>query len=202
MKACLPKLAHLLAVLASLFLSLQDAHACACCTNTGQRHDAVETLDSDRLDEIGRLRFGPVAQLFTGEADPDMIEGIATPSSRYNLRVAQEKDRWVFTFRDKSGRSGTLVLAMPKSISVLAVDPCSGEREGGTGPSLYREWKLTSRAAGTGVFAPGMGKTQRITLVLQGHGNSCASASDFTHWTLAVSGPVARYHLFGALLQP
>ena len=195
-------LAVLCGALVGLAVSLQAAYACACCTHTGQRHDAVGPLDPGKRDEIGRLRFRPVAHLFTGEADPDMIKGIAAQSSQYNLRVKHEKGRWVFAFRDKNGRSGTLVLAMPKSIAVLEVDPRRGERKGGIGPSLYREWKLTSRAAGTGIFAPGMGETQRITLVLQGNGNSCASAGDFTHWTLAVSGPVARYHLFGELIQP
>jgi hypothetical protein len=182
--------------------SAQEGHACACCTNVGQRHEAVEALDPAKLEEIGRLRFAPEAQLFTAEADPDMVKGIAARRAQFGLGVKQEKDRWVFTFRDKDGRSGTLTLAMPKSIAVFAVDPRRGEREGGTGPALYREWKLTAPAMGTGIFAPGMGKGQRLTLVLQGHGNSCASAGDFTHWTLVVSGPVATYHLFGKLKRP
>jgi hypothetical protein len=180
---------------------MAKAQACACCTSTGQRHDAVESLTPDRLDEIDRLRFGPTAQLFTGEAEPADINGITEPSSRYELRVAQENARWTFAFRDKNGRSGTLVLSVPKSIAMLEVDPRRGERKGGTGPSLYREWKLTSRAAGTGIFAPGVGGEQKIALILQGHGNNCASAADFTHWTLAVSGPLASYHLFGTLVQ-
>jgi len=195
-------LAALLVALAGLAVGPQDARACACCTNTAQRYEAVETLSPDKLDEIGRLRFAPAAQLFTSEADPDMIRGIAAVHAEYVLQVARAQHRWVFTFRDKDGRSGTLVLALPKSIAVLAVDPRRGEREGGTGPSLYWEWKLTSPAVGTGIFEPGMGKTQRITLVFQGHGNSCASASDFTHWSLVVWGPAARYHLFGELLPP
>jgi hypothetical protein len=194
--------ALLAGMLAGLCVSIEEARACACCTNTGYRYDAIETLTSERIGEIDRLRFGPVASLFSGEADPADIKGITTPSAQYVLRVVREKARWVFTFRDKAGRSGTLALSRPGSISVLVVDPRRDEREGGTGPSLYREWKLTSPAAGTGVFAPSMGRAQRITLVLQGNGNGCASAADFTHWALVVSGPVARYHLFGKLVQP
>ena len=83
-----------------------------------------------------------------------------------------------------------------------ALDPRHGEREGGLGPALYKEWRLTAPAAGTGIFAPGVGRGQLVTLILQGHGNSCASAADFTHWTLVVSGPAAEYHLFGHLVQP
>jgi hypothetical protein len=188
--------------LAGMAAGVQEARACACCTNVGQRHEAVEALDSGTLEEIGRLRFAPEAKLFTAEADPDMVKGIAARWAQFDLGVKQEKDRWVFTFRDKDGRSGTLTLAMPKSIAVFAVDPRRDNREGGTGPALYREWKLTAPAMGTDIFAPGMGEGQRLTLVLQGHGNNCASASDFTHWTLVISGPVATYHLFGDLKQP
>lgn len=188
--------------LAGIAASVRETHACACCTNAGQRYEAVEALDSGRLDEIDQLRFAAVAKLYTGEADPDMIKGVAAASSRYDLKVKQGRDRWVFAFRNAGGRTGTLTLTLPKSIAVFAVDPRRGEREGGTGPALYREWKLTARAVGTGIFEPGMGEGQRLTLVLQGHGNSCASASDFTHWTLVVSGPVATYHLFGELTQP
>jgi hypothetical protein len=42
-----------------------------------------------------------------------------------------------------------------------------------------------------------MGPGQRITLILQAHGNNCTSADMATHWTLVVFGPKAEYHLFG-----
>jgi hypothetical protein len=197
---------HLVAfsiALAGLAASLDAAYACACCTSVGQRYEAVEALDSGKLDEIGRLRFHPMAELFTGEADADMVKGIEGASSaHFDLRVTQGKDRWVFVFRDKSGRTGTLTLAMPKSIAVLAVDPRRGGGTGGTGPALYREWKLTAAADGAGIFAPGMGRGQRLTLVLQGWGGGCAGPEEATHWTLAVAGPVAVFHLFGELKQP
>jgi hypothetical protein len=177
------------------------AHACACCTNTGQRNVGVYKLDGFRRSEIDQVRFGPVAHLYTGEADADAVKGIATPSLRYTLSVAQREDRWVFSFSAAEGRSGTLTLALPRSVSVFEVDPRRGEREGGLGPALYKEWRLTSPAAGTGMFAPGTGRGQLVTLILQGHGNSCASATDFTSWTLVVSGPIATYHLYGDLVQ-
>jgi hypothetical protein len=112
------------------------------------------------------------AQLFSGEGDPADIKGIAKSSGRYALRVSQETNRWVFDFRDKAGGLGTLTLAIPATVSIFEVDPRRGERPGGQGPTLYKEWKLTSAAAGTGIFAPGVGGGQRITLILQGHGNS------------------------------
>ena len=194
-------LALLCALFAGLAVSAHDAAACACCTNEGQRRVGVETLDSGKREEIGRLRFSADAQLFSGEGDPADIKGIAKSSGRYELHVAQEPNRWVFDFRDKAGGSGTLTLALPATISIFEVDPRLGERPGGHGPTLYKEWKLSSAAAGTGIFAPGVGSGQRITLILQGHGNSCTSSSDFTHWSIVVSGPKAQYTLFGDLQQ-
>ena len=57
----LRSLAPLAGALMSLCVGLQEAQACACCTNTGQRRDAVETLTPDRLDEIGRLEIDVAA---------------------------------------------------------------------------------------------------------------------------------------------
>jgi len=187
--------------LAALAVGAHDVAACACCTNQGQRRVGVEQLDSGKREEIDRLRFSADAQLFSGEGDPADTKGIVKSSGRYELHVAQETNRWVFDFRDKAGGSGTLTLTIPATVSIFEVDPRRGERPGGHGPTLYKEWKLTSAAAGTGIFAPGVGSGQRTTLILQGHVNSCTSSSDFTHWSIVVSGPKAQYTLFGDLQQ-
>lgn len=190
-----------LALVASVVAGVQEVAACACCTNEGQRQVGVRTFDSGKREEIGRLRFSADAELFSGEGDPADVKGIVKSSGKYELHVSQEANRWVFDFRDKAGGSGTLTLSLPASVSIFEVDPRLGERPGGHGPILYKEWTLTSAAAGTGIFAPGMGAGQRLTLVLQGHGNSCTSGDMLSHWTLAVSGPKASYHLFGEFLQ-
>lgn len=177
------------------------AWACACCTNQGQRYVGIAKLDSTLREEISRLRFMADAELYTGERDTSDIKGIANPSDKYELHVSQEASRWVFSFRDKAGRAGTLTLAIPATVSIFSVDPRLDEREGGTGPSLFKEWKLTSNAAGTGIFTAGMGSGQRITLIVQAHGNNCTSADMATHWTLMVHGPKAEYHFFGKFVQ-
>ena len=38
------------------------------------------------------------------------------------------------------------------------------------------------------MFAPGMGKRQRLTLILQAWGNCCTDPGEATHWTLRL-GP-------------
>ncbi len=65
---------------------------------------------------------------------------------------------------------------------------------------LYKEWKLTGEVTGTGAFSATNGVKQSLTLILQGRGNSCTSAVDFTHWTLVMEGPKGRYSLFGELV--
>ncbi len=178
----------------------RDALACACCTNVGQRNVGTSRLDSYKFGEISKLQFAGEARLFTGEADPSDVRGIATPAPRYQLSAAWQDNRLTFSFRDQEGRAGTLTLPRPVTLSVFEVDPRTQTVEGGSGPVLYKEWKLTGRATGTGIFSGGVGAGQLLSLILQGHGNSCTTAADFTHWTLAMLGPKASYTFFGDLV--
>ena len=59
---------------------------------------------------------------------------------------------------------------------------------------------VSAPASGSGVFQPGIASRQVLTLILQGGGNSCTSASDFSHWTLVMQGPQANYTLLGDLV--
>jgi hypothetical protein len=186
-------------VLAIVFLGPRTALACACCTDEGQRNVATVELDSGRRQEIESLRFGGKATLFTGAGDVEGVEGITTPSGSYDLTAKWLDNRLVFSFRDKGGRTGTLALARPNTVSVFEVDP-RNVPDKGHGPVLYKEWKLSAPAAGSGVFAPGTAPRQILTLIIHGHGNSCTSAIDFSHWTLVMQGPKANYTLFGNLV--
>jgi hypothetical protein len=190
-------------VLAGMLLGLGtiEAQACACCTNQGQRYTGVQRLDATRREQLGQLRFSAAATLYTGERDTGDIKGIATPALDYEMHVAQEGNRWVFDFRDKNGRTGTLTLPLPDIISIFEVDPRLDPREGGTGPSLYKEWVVSTKAAGTGIFAAGVRGNTRASLILQGHGNSCTGPENFGHWTLEVKGPNADFSFIGELVR-
>lgn len=194
-------------VLAALILlgAPGKALACACCTNQGQRYVEVEKLDAGRLDEIERLRFGKEARLYIGEAGVETIKGIQDPAERYDLSVNWDKTHpgktnLSFSLDNLSGRSGTLSLRLPQKISIFEVDPRDSADQG-TGPVLYKEWKLTGEVTGTGVFSGTNSSNQVLTLILQGRGNSCTSAADFTHWTLVMEGPNGSYSLFGDLVR-
>ena len=137
--------------------------------------------------------------LFTGEGDVEAVAGIATPSDSYDLTAKWVDNLLVFSFRDKAGRSGTLALARPKTVSLFEVDPRDSP-DVGQGPTLYKEWRLSSPATASGVFAAGAGSRQMLTLIIHGRGNNCTSDIDFSHWTLVMQGPKANYTLFGNLV--
>jgi hypothetical protein len=101
----------------------------------------------------------------------------------YYLQTAWNGNRFVFSFRDEKDRSGTLVLLRPKMLSSFGVDP-RNQPDRPNGPVLYKEWRLTSKATGTGVFTAGLGAGQALTLVLQGRGN--ITTPSFSHWMLVM----------------
>jgi hypothetical protein len=174
------------------------ARACACCSHQGQRNVNIETLDETKRAVLEELRFADKAELFLGEADADSAEGIANASSRYALKAEWRDSGIVFSLTGAEGGAGTLGLDLPDKISVFEIDP-RNQPDLGTGPPLYKEWKLTGKAKASGAFSAGNGHT--LTLIVQGGGNSCTSASDFGYWTLVMQGPKASYSLFGDLVR-
>jgi hypothetical protein len=197
-----PRVSLVVAIFAALLtLALpQHASACACCTHYGQRNVDVVALDGGKRAELESLRFGEKAQLLVGEGDPESVKGIASPSASYGLKSAWQGNQLVFDLRDAGGHAGTLTLSVPGKISIFEVDPRDSPDQG-SGPALYKEWKLTGKVTGSGVFSAGAGSNQLLTLIVQGRGNSCTSAGDFSHWTLVMEGPKANYSLFGDLVQ-
>jgi hypothetical protein len=191
------RLLPLIAVGAMLMMPA-PALACACCSHPGQRNVNVEPLEESKRVVLEELRFADKAKLYLGEADPDSVEGIAEASSRYALKAEWQNSAIVFSLTGENGGAGTLALDLPDKISVFEVD-LRNQPDLGTGPSLYKEWKLTSKAKATGAFSAGSGHT--LTLIVQGGGNSCTSASDFGYWTLVMQGPKANYSLFGDLVR-
>jgi hypothetical protein len=197
MTASIRSCAFALAVM--ILAGTRTALGCACCTHEGQRNVATVEIDSAKRQQIESLRYGGKATLFVGEGDVAAIEGIATPSGSYDLTAKWVDNLLVFSFRDSGGRSGTLALARPKTVSLFEIDPRDSP-DVGQGPILYKEWRLSSPAAGSGVFAPGASPRHMLTLVIQGRGNNCTSDLDFSHWTLVMQGPMANYMLFGNLV--
>ena len=191
----------------------REASGCACCTDFGQRNVGVQRLDAYKRDELERTRFLSEAELFLGARGPEDVQGIShseksSDSGRYKLSLTKHSDRWSFDFRGADAGTenigGVLTLTMPTVVSVFEIDPRREvpSPQDGHGPVLYKEWRLTSSAVGSGIFAAGISPGVKITLIVQGHGNSCTSAEDFTQWTLVIHGPTAEYSFFGGLVPP
>jgi hypothetical protein len=93
-----------------------------------------------------------------------------------------------------------LTFEVPATVTKFEVDPRdSDDAANGHAPVLYKEWRLTAAARGTGMFKGATGGDQQATLILHGRGNSCTDASQFNAWTLVLHGSKATATLFGTL---
>ncbi len=193
------------AVVFALCLSVSagtPALACACCSNEGQRYVETDKIDTYAAAQLAEMKFAATAHLYTGEADVESIKSVAAKSSDFTLAVAKSDSSWRFDLKQE-GAEGTLAFALPDRVTRFEVDPRATEGRGsGTGPTLYKEWRLTVTPRGTGIFAGATGGGQKATLILHGSGNSCTDASQFRAWTLVLHGPKDTVSLYGDLVAP
>jgi hypothetical protein len=191
-----------LAVLAGLLLLPGRAWACACCSNTGDYYTGFGRPSEHELGLLREMRFDGTAYLYLTEADmEESARGLASPSENYSLKGSLAGRAWKLSFR-QGGKSGTLDLPLPAQMSSYVVDIRDGQTSGGGGPLLYKEWRFEGRVSGTGLFKAGLAAPAKYFLVLQGRGNGCASAEDFTHWRLKITGRKADYAFYGELATP
>lgn len=104
---------------------------------------------------------------------------------------------WLFDFKDDKNKSGILNLSAPVSMVSYMVD-LREKKEGD--PVLYKEWRFQYNVSqGTGIFKAGVAPATKYFLVLQGRGNMCWAAEDFTSWRLEVTGKKADFAFYGDL---
>ena len=201
--SALPRWA-LAAAVASLALLARtpDARACACCSEPGQRVETTAAMQPYEKTELERLRFAKVAKLYLDAGGTAAVTGITDPAERYEVVQSRQGDVWTFALKDAKGHTGSLSFTLPANLESFFVDTHGGQQASAGGPVLYKEWRLGAALRATGVFTPGMTGSPTVRLVLQGSGNSCTQADQFSSWTLIVSGPKARYTLYGALSAP
>lgn len=183
---------------ASAIAAPDIALACACCSTPGQRTVEMVPLDASRRAALKKLRFTGQAELYMDERGEESHQGIGSDLSQYSLQTEWQGNRLVFNLNDGHGYAGTLALELPGKISIFEVDP-RNTKDTGAGPLLYKEWKVTGNATGSGKFAANAAPNQLLTLIAQGSGIGCTSAADFTHWSLVMQGPKANYMFFGKL---
>lgn len=177
-----------------------DAFACACCADDGYYSISTRKPQNLELDELKKIRFAN-ASLFT-TAGEDNILGINPISESYTLSGLLQNNQWKLNFRDDAGKSGALSLMQPISMVDFAVDIHDGRLDGAGGPLLYKEWRFKYKiASGSGIFLKGIAPATEYFLVLQGRGNACTQAEDFTDWRLEITGKKADYAFFGKLIS-
>ncbi len=70
----------------TLLLLPSRVWACACCAHPGEYQIDFVKPDEFKLSVIKRIRFGTKAELWTGEADPEVAaKGLAHPADSYSL---------------------------------------------------------------------------------------------------------------------
>ena len=199
------RIRHLFSVAMGVTLLLLPSRvwACACCAHPGEYQSDFVKPDEFKLSVMKRIRFGTKAELWTGEADPEVAaKGLAHPADSYSLTVSLVGNVWKLTFRN-GDESGTLDLPLPAKMLRFAADIHDGRTKPGyPEPVLYKEWRFEGEVNGTGVFKAGITAQTKYVLVLQGRGNSCDGAEDFTHWQLKITGKKADYAFYGELGAP
>ena len=189
--------------IATLLLLPSRVWACACCAHKGEYQIESVKPDGSTLSVMKRIRFGTKADLWTGEAEPEVAaEGLVHPADSYSLTGSLVGNVWKLTFRN-GDESGTLDLPLPAKIFRFAADIHDGwTKPGYSEPVLYKEWRFEGEVNGTGVFKAGISAPTKYVLVFQGRGNSCDGAEDFTHWQLKIAGKKADYAFYGQLDAP
>lgn len=186
---------------ASLFAFQINVLACACCAEKGAYSISYQQPDAYILDEIAKLKFDSTATLYSDAGGEDSIKGLSIipESYAYDFYGLMSKKTWKMTFKTGT-KSGVLTLPMPTKMLSYKVDLHEND-EIQADPTLYKEWRFEGTTAGTGIFASGIVAPTKYFLVLQGRGNICDNASDYTHWRLEITGKKAGYAFYGKLKQ-
>ncbi|HEX8773517.1 MAG TPA: hypothetical protein VF735_07890 [Pyrinomonadaceae bacterium] len=168
---------------------------CACCSDEGEWYEMRQPLDSSQRAELERMRFSATANTYQSAADDGEL------ASTFALTQKRNGLRWELRFRDEQGKTGTLSFTLPATMISYGTD-LHDSPPGGTGPSLYKEWRFTGPAQVTGIFKKGTMRAPQYRLILQGRGNRCPMMEDFQHWTLQLTSGRVSYSFYGSLSKP
>lgn len=195
MKICL---LFLFAVIANLSIFSSAALACACCADAGFYSISSRKPADYQIKELQKLKF-ETAELYADAGYPDTVKGISPLGENFSVNGLLNGKAWTFNFKDNNQKTGKLDLMKPLSMVEYMVDlPTSEKTEGEV--KLYKEWRFKYRVQNaTGIFKNGFAPSSEYFLVLQGYGNVCTSAEDFTKWRLEISGRKVEFSFFGNL---
>jgi hypothetical protein len=194
------KFLAMMMLLIMAFVLPAQVWACACCADEGEYDISFSRPSADQLGLLSQIRFSETATLFTNAAGFEAVRGLVNPKESYALDGSFAGSLWNLVFRDGK-LPGTLKLRMPARMLSYRAD-IHDQQGGGGGPLLYKEWRFEGQVNGADFFQRGFAAPAKYFLVLQGRGNACENAKDFTHWRLEITGRKAAYAFFGELAKP
>lgn len=175
-----------------------DALACACCADVGFYSISTKKPENFELEELKKIRFS-TANLFLAPASNTALKGINSSGENFSVDGLLSGVAWKLNFKDDKSKTGVLSLSKPTTMVSFMADLYDTE-DTGLGVRLYKEWRFKYRLQNaTGIFNSGNAPATEYFLVLQGRGNACTQAEDFTHWRLEITGRKADYAFYGKL---
>lgn len=198
------------AIFAFVLLFTSESYACACCAEKGDYSISTLTPDKSKIELLTQMNFNGAAELYTNAAEFEAIKGLKSIQASYEahnwettpdfftLENMFAAKRWKFNFTTADGKKGTLDLPLPAQMLSFKAD--IHDTPAGSEVNLYKEWRFKGTVgSGNGFFKSSILKPTTYFLVLQGRGNNCDNAEDFTHWRLEVTGKNADYAFFGKM---
>lgn len=201
------RLSVLLFILTAFVITPINIFACACCSEDGFYSISTQKPDSYNVEILGQMKFAQDAELYLDAAGFDGIKGLETLTknsdedvSQFSLSNLFAAKTWKMNSKSANGKTGTLNLPLATQMVSFKVDIHDGKKSGGGGPLLYKEWRFKGNVqTGNGLFQSSIVNPTTYFLVLQGRGNGCDNAEDFTNWRLEINGKKANYKFIGQL---
>lgn len=202
------RISVLMFILSIFMIFPTGAFACACCAENDFYSIWTGKPGDYDLEVLQEIKFAQDPQLYLDAADFETVKGLESlfPTSedteywKFDLTDSFTANTWKLNFKAYNGKTGTLVLPLPAQMVNFKVDIHDGKTSGGGGPLLYKEWRFKGNVqSGNGIFQSGITKPTTYFLVLQGRGNGCDNAEDFTNWRLEINGKKADYKFVGKL---
>lgn len=176
--------------------------ACACCSEPGQYSIRVTKPAVYQLEMFKEINFSNKVELFVTPAGTEIIKGLGDVANSYSLfDGAFETNKWTLNFKDDKGKPGSLSLPQPATVLEFKAD-IHDKKEGD--PVLYKEFRFQGNVAtASGFFKNGfVPAATKYFFVLQGRGNNCDNAEDFTHWRVEITSKKSNFAFFGELKNP
>ncbi|MCX6316730.1 MAG: hypothetical protein NTW29_05540 [Bacteroidetes bacterium] len=184
---------------------------CACCAERGDHYTESVKIDKEKLSLLQEMKMNKGTDIYMNEGEEEWFKGIKSIENAYNEWAGTDTvtgnkffstqsnvtaKTWKFSFTTANGKTGTLNLAIPLKMESFGVDIHEGDENSMV--VLYKEYRIKGTVqSATGFCSSGLTKPASYTLILQGRGNFCENATDYTHWRLAIKGAAADYILMG-----